>query len=112
MTATDHGEWRLGRTENSDVLSFRRSIDECATEGFRGMPFIGSDDEAGQPSERRVAGTLALFDFISVERLTVAGDESPHDRMFGLVGLQKANTNALFTARAADHLVQQLKSTL
>src|SRR5690242_4775844 len=32
--------------------------------------------------------------------------------MFGLVGLQVANTNALFAARAADHLVQQLKSTL
>src|SRR4029079_14289764 len=30
----------------------------------------------------------------------------------GLVGLQVANTNALFAARAADHLGQQLKSTL
>ena len=112
VTATNHGERGLGWTEHSDVLIFRRSIGERAAVGFRGMPFIGSDDEAGQPPERWVTGTLALFDFIFVECFTVARNEGPHDGMFGLVGLQIANTNALFAARAADHLVQQLKSTL
>jgi hypothetical protein len=32
--------------------------------------------------------------------------------MFGLVGLQIAKTDALFAPRAADYLMQQLKSTL
>jgi hypothetical protein len=32
--------------------------------------------------------------------------------MFGLVGLQVAKADALFAPRAADNLVQQLKSTL
>jgi len=75
--------------------------------------FAGSDDdEAGQPPERWVTGTLALFDFIFVECFTVARNEGPHDGMLWLVGLQVANTNALFAPRTADHLVQQLKSTL
>jgi len=96
VTAADHCERRLGRTEHSDVLILRRSIGERAAVGFRGMPFIGSDDEAGQPPERWVTGTLALFDFIFVECFTVARNEGPHDGMLWLVGLQVANTNALF----------------
>ena len=76
------------------------------------MPLICGDDQPCQPPKWRIPRTLALFDFVFVEGLTVAGDKRAHYRMFWLVGLQVPEAPPRLAPCPSNHLVQQLKSTL
>ena len=87
MAATYDRDGRLGRTEDTDVFVPLGGIGQRPTISLGSVPFVRRDNQARQPPERRIAGALALLDFVSVERLTVARDQCAHHRMLGLVSL-------------------------
>ena len=112
MPATHDCDRCFGGSEHADMFIARSGLGEGPAIGFGGVPVICSDDQPCQPPKRRIAGTLALFDFIFVEGLAVAGDKRAHHRMLWLVSLQITETPPLLPPRAPNHLMQQLKSTL
>ncbi len=63
-------------------------------------------------AERRIGRALAHRDLGVVERLAILRDQRLHHRMLRLVRLQVADAIAFVAARAADHLIEQLKRAL
>src|SRR6476646_4275253 len=112
MPATHDRDRCFGRTEHADMFVARSGLGEGTAVGFGGVPLICGDNQPCQPPKWRIARALALFNFVLVEGLAVAGDKRAHDRMFWLVGLQVAETPSLLTPCSSNHLMQQLKSTL
>ena len=112
MPATYDRDRCFGGTEHADMFVAWSGLGEGAAVGFGGVPLICGDDQPCQPPKWRIARTLALFDFVFVEGLAVAGDKRAHYRMFWLVGLQVAETPPLLAPCSSNHLMQQLKSTL
>src|SRR5262245_14402497 len=112
MPAADDRDRCFGRPEYADMLVARSGLGEVTAIGFGGVPLICGDDQPCQPTKRRIAGTLALFDFVFVEGLAIAGDKRAHNRMLRLVGLQVPDAPSCLPSCAPNHLMQQLKCSL
>lgn len=112
MPAAYDRDRSFGGTEHTDIFVAWSGLGEGAAVGFGGVPLICCDDQPCQPPKWRISCTLALFDFVFVEGLAVAGDKRTHYRMFWLVRLQVAETPPLLAPCSSNHLMQQLKSTL
>jgi len=102
----------FGGTKHADMFVAWSGLGEGAAVGFGGVPFICGDDQPCQPPKWRISRTLALFDFVFVEGLAVAGNKRTHYRMLWLVGLQVAETSSHLAPCTSNNLMQQLKSTL
>src|SRR6185369_8966086 len=83
-----------------------------AAVAFRRVPLIGGNDQARQPSERRIAAALAQFDFGRIECVAVARYQRLHHRMLRLMRLQQPDAAAFLASGAADHLMQKLEGAL
>ena len=112
IAALDHGKRRFGRSQQLHPLIPRREGRELSCKTFRGRPVARRNDQARQPSERRIEGTLARFDLARIKRLAIAGDQGLHHGMFRLMGLQVPDAAALVAAGAPNHLVEQLPGPL
>src|SRR5207248_2997613 len=108
VAALDDGERRLGRPQHLYALVARRERNQPAAKPFRARTVARGDDQARQPSERRIERALAQIDLAVVEGLAVAGDQRLHHGMIGLVRLEIADAAALLATGTADHLVEQL----
>src|SRR5262249_40790860 len=105
-------ERRFRRAKHAHAVLTRREGREPARERLGRMLVGPRDDEARQPSERRIVRRLAPCNLAGVERLAVGSEERAHHRMLGLMSLQIADAAALLTAGAADNLVQELERPL
>jgi len=109
MAATYDRDGCFRRTEDADVFIPLCGIGERPAISLGSVPFVRRDNQARQPPERRIAGALALLDFVSVERLAIARNQGAYHRMLRLVCLQVPEPTPLLASGAADDLVQQLE---
>src|SRR5690242_5690167 len=112
MAAPHDRNRRLGRTEHTHVLISWRRAGERTAIGLRRMPVVCCDDDARQAPEWRVAIAFALLDLVAIEGFAITGNQRAHDRVFGLVRLQKAYAAPLLAAGPPDNLVEQLECAL
>ena len=105
-------ERRFRRSEDAHVFRAGRHAGEAARVAFGRRTLAGRYQQARQPPERRIAGSLAQLDLAGIEGLAIGGHQRPQDRVVGLVGLQIADAAARLAPGTADDLMQQLKGAL